>query len=171
MSYFSQNKEHVTKQTPKSITKWLNKDWDPTALLKRHIFARRKPNAEWKIQVFLIFYFAISLIEPRQIFSDRHWRFFVKGDKFIIRWNVLTCRNRREILRQIFRYKQKKLTETDAKTEKPSSNQMKLTFTTGITVLVVRLLNTNAAVEIVEYAAFIELPILAWQWLLTALIN
>ena len=84
---------------------------------------------------------------------------------------MLTCRNRREILRQIFRYKQKKLTETDAKTEKPSSNQMKLTFTTGITVLVVRLLNTNAAVEIVEYAAFIELPILAWQWLLTALIN
>lgn len=48
---------------------------------------------------------------------------------------------------------------------------MKLTFTTGITVLVVRLLNTNAAVEIVEHAAFIELPILAWQWLLTALIN
>lgn len=48
---------------------------------------------------------------------------------------------------------------------------MKLTFTTGITVLVVRLLNTNAAVEIVEHAAFIELPILAWQWLLTALIS
>ena len=130
--------------------------------------------AAWKIRVFLIFYFAVSLIEPHhynQIFLARHWRFIVKGDKFIIRWNVLTCRNRREILRQIFRYKQKKLTETDAKTEKPSSNQMKLTFTTGITVLVVRLLNTNAAVEIVEYAAFIELPILAWQWLLTALIN